>query len=53
MRVRSNAARAVRSSTRTSTTGVRVLLKWSAARVLLSVAVLLLLYARVHMTTWL
>ena len=38
MLVRSSPARAVRSSTRTATTGVRVLLESSVARVLLSVA---------------
>ena len=38
MLVRSSAARAVRSSTRTATTGVRVLLETSVARALLSVA---------------
>ena len=38
MLVPSSAARAVRSSTRTATTGVRVLLESSVARVLLSVA---------------
>ena len=38
MLVRSSAARAVRRSTRTATTGVRVLLEQSVARVLLSVA---------------
>ena len=38
MLVRSSAARAVRSSTRTATTGVRVLLESIVARVLLSVA---------------
>ena len=43
MHMRWSAARTVRSSTRTSTIDVRVLLESSVARVLLSVAVLLLL----------
>ena len=38
MLVRSSASRAVRSNTRTATTGIRVLLESSVARVLLSVA---------------
>ena len=51
--VRSSAARAVRSSTTTTaTTSVRVLLESSTARVLLSVAALLLLSARVLVTAW-
>ena len=50
MLVRSSASRAVRSSTTTATTGVRVLLASSVARVLLNV--LAAEYSCTLVTTW-